>query len=54
MQYNIVGRIIQGWRNWVEELGGLGLSPLYKYHAALTMHRYTLIEQSNILIEQST
>ena len=35
-------------------LGRLGLSPLYKYHAALTMHRYTLIEQSNILIEQSS
>ena len=37
-----------------EGLGGLGLTPLNKYHAALTMHRYTLIEQSNILIERSS
>ena len=27
------------------------ISPLYKYHAVLTIHRYTLIEQSNILIK---
>ena len=29
-------------------------NPLYKYHAALTIHRYTLKEQSNILLKQSS
>ena len=41
--YNIVGRIIQGRQNR-RGVRGLGVTPLNKYHPALTMHQYTLIK----------